>query len=183
MILTKNLYGLDICDRAAQLAQLAVIMKAREYDKDISSKVVELNITSIQDTNWFDPRVKECLMNDAENQLLAQEQIDLLQNTFKDAKEYGSIIDVKDFDFEVIKNPGHTFDSVSYYFKDDKVMFVGDFIFKDSVGRCDLPGGSKQELEESLEKIKSYPADVTLYPGHYEITTLGEEMKNNSYFR
>ncbi len=99
LILTKNLYGLDICDRASQLAQLAVIMKAREYDKDISSKVVELNITSIQDTNWFDSRVKECLMNGVTNQLLAQAQIDLLQKTFKDAKEYGSILDVKDFDF------------------------------------------------------------------------------------
>lgn len=99
LILTKNLYGLDICDRASQLAQLAVIMKAREYDKDISSKVVELNITSIQDTNWFDSRVKECLMNDVTNQLLAQAQIDLLQKTFKDAKEYGSILDVKEFDF------------------------------------------------------------------------------------
>ena len=100
LILTKNLYGLDICDRAAQLAQLAVIMKAREYDKDISSKVVELNITSIQDTNWIDSRVKECLMNGTKKQLLAQEQIDLLQNTFKDAKEYGSILDVKGFDFD-----------------------------------------------------------------------------------
>lgn len=99
LILTKNLYGLDICDRASQLAQLAVIMKAREYDKDISSKVVELNITSIQDTNWFDSRVKECLMNGVNNQLLAQSQIDLLQKTFKDAKEYGSILDVKEFDF------------------------------------------------------------------------------------
>lgn len=99
LILTKNLYGLDICDRASQLAQLAVIMKAREYDKDISSKVVELNITSIQDTNWFDSRVKECLMNGVTNQLLAQAQIDLLQKTFKDAKEYGSILDVKEFDF------------------------------------------------------------------------------------
>ena len=99
LILTKNLYGLDICDRASQLAQLAVIMKAREYDKDISSKVVELNITSIQDTNWFDSRVKECLMNGVNNQLLAQAQIDLLQKTFKDAKEYGSILDVKEFDF------------------------------------------------------------------------------------
>lgn len=99
LILTKNLYGLDICNRASQLAQLALIMKAREYDKDISSKVVELNITSIQDTNWFDSRVKECLMNGATNQLLAQSQIDLLQKTFKDAKEYGSILDVKDFDF------------------------------------------------------------------------------------
>ena len=99
LILTKNLYGLDICNRASQLAQLALIMKAREYDKDISSKVVELNITSIQDTNWFDSRVKECLMNGVTNQLLAQSQIDLLQKTFKDAKEYGSILDVKDFDF------------------------------------------------------------------------------------
>lgn len=99
LILTKNLYGLDICNRASQLAQLALIMKAREYDKDISSKVVELNITSIQDTNWFDSRVKECLMNGVTNQLLAQLQIDLLQKTFKDAKEYGSILDVKDFDF------------------------------------------------------------------------------------
>lgn len=99
LILTKNLYGLDICNRASQLAQLALIMKAREYDKDISSKVVELNITSIQDTNWFDSRVKECLMNGVTNQLLAQAQIDLLQKTFKDAKEYGSILDVKEFDF------------------------------------------------------------------------------------
>ena len=99
LILKNNLYGLDICDRAAQLAQLAVIMKAREYDKNISEKVNELNITSIQETNWIDARVKECLMNGVENKLLATQQIDLLIDTFRDAKEYGSIIDVKDFDF------------------------------------------------------------------------------------
>lgn len=101
LILTKNLYGLDICDRAAQLAQLAVIIKAREYDKNISNKVTELNITSIQESNWMsDSRVKECLMNGVENQLLAQSQIELLQTTFKDAKEYGSLLEMKDFDFE-----------------------------------------------------------------------------------
>jgi hypothetical protein len=101
LILTKNLYGLDICDRAAQLAQLAVVMKAREYDKNISNKVTELNITSIQESNWMsDSRVKECLMNGVDNQLLAQSQIELLQTTFNDAKEYGSILEVKDFDFE-----------------------------------------------------------------------------------
>lgn len=99
LILKNNLYGLDICDRAAQLAQLAIIMKAREYDKNISEKVNELNITSIQETNWIDERVKECLMNGVENKLLATSQIDLLIDTFRDAKEYGSIIDVKDFDF------------------------------------------------------------------------------------
>ena len=99
LILKNNLFGLDICDRAAQLAQLAVIMKAREYDKKISDKVKELNITSIQESNWIDERVKECLMNGAENKLLATSQIELLIDTFKDAKEYGSILKVKDFDF------------------------------------------------------------------------------------
>lgn len=99
LILTKNLYGLDICNRAGQLAQLALIMKAREYDKNIFNKNIELNITSIQDTNWIDSRVKEALMNNVSNQLLAQQQIENLVNTFKDAKEYGSILDVKDFDF------------------------------------------------------------------------------------
>lgn len=75
-------------------------MKAREYDKNIFNKNIELNITSIQDTNWIDSRVKEALMNDVSNQLLAQQQIENLVNTFKDAKEYGSILDVKDFDFK-----------------------------------------------------------------------------------
>lgn len=99
LILTKNLYGLDICNRAGQLAQLALIMKAREYDKNIFNKNIELNIASIQDANWIDDRVKEALMNNAPNQLLAQQQIENLIDTFEDAKEYGSIIDVKDFDF------------------------------------------------------------------------------------
>ena len=99
LILKNNLFGLDICDRAAQLAQLAVIMKAREYDKNISNKVKELNITSIQESNWIDNRVKEALLNNVDNNLLANSQVELLINTFKDAKEYGSIIDVRDFDF------------------------------------------------------------------------------------
>ena len=99
MILKNNLYGLDICDRAAQLAQFAVMMRSREYDKNILNKVIKLNITSIQDTNWIDNRVKEALLNRVENKILATHQVDLLIDTFRDAKEYGSIIDVKDFDF------------------------------------------------------------------------------------
>lgn len=100
LILRKNLYGLDICNRASQLAQLAVMMMAREYDKNIFDKNIELNITAIQDSNWVDSRVKDCLMSDVDNKLFAQNQIELLQDTFRDAKEYGSIIDVKDFDFD-----------------------------------------------------------------------------------
>lgn len=100
MILKNNLYGLDICDRATQLSQFAVMMKAREYDRNIFNKVSELNICSIKDTNWLDNLVAQELMKGVSDENQAKEQIKLLQDTFKDAKEYGSIIDVRDFDFD-----------------------------------------------------------------------------------
>ena len=84
--------------------------------------------------------------------------------------------------FEVIKNPGHSNDSVSYYFKDDKVMFVGDFLFLNSIGRTDLPTGSDIEMQKSLELIGKYPDDITLYPGHGDKTNLGYEKNNFKYY-
>lgn len=100
MILKNNLYGLDICDRAAQLSQFAVMMKAREYDRSIFDKVHNLNICSIKDTNWMETYITDELYNKAPNKEIAKEQIALLQDTFKDAKEYGSILDVKGIDFD-----------------------------------------------------------------------------------
>ena len=47
-------------------------------------------------------------------------------------------------------------DSITFYFKEDKVMFVGDFIFKDSIGRCDLSGGSINDMKKSIDIIKKY---------------------------
>ena len=90
---------------------------------------------------------------------------------------------IGDFKFDAIHTPGHSKDSVTFYFKDDNMMFIGDFIFKESVGRTDLPGGSNQELKESITKILNYPDDIILYPGHYEETTLGYERKNNPYLK
>ena len=72
-------------------------------------------------------------------------------------------------------------------------MFIGDFItiliwvgitiFKDSIGRTDLPGGSNTEMQESIKKILEYPEDTIIYPGHYEKTTLGYEKENNEYLK
>ena len=100
LILKNNLFGLDICNRAVQLAQFAVMMRAYQDDRNILNKITSINVMSIQETNWIDERVKEALMNGVENQLLAQQQIKNLVETFKDAKIYGSIIKVKDFDFD-----------------------------------------------------------------------------------
>lgn len=88
-----------------------------------------------------------------------------------------------DFKFEVIKNPGHTPDSISFYFYEYNFMFVGDFIFKGTIGRTDLEGGNSEEMKKSLHKISSYPKHVRLYPGHGEDTTLKEELQNNYFFK
>lgn len=89
---------------------------------------------------------------------------------------------IGNFEFQVIKTPGHSKDSVTYYFQEEKLMFVGDFIFQLSIGRMDLEGGSEIEMQESIEKIKVYPNDMTLYPGHGDKTTLAFEKQYNPYF-
>ena len=87
------------------------------------------------------------------------------------------------FNFEVIYTPGHKEDLITIYFKEEKCMFCGDFIFKDDIGRCDLAGGSESEMIKSIDKIKKYDKDITIYPGHGIKTTLGYEINNNPYFR
>lgn len=88
---------------------------------------------------------------------------------------------IGDFTFEVIFNPGHTMDSISLYFKEEKSLFCGDFIFYQSIGRTDL-GGSPTDMKESLKNILSYPDDTIIYPGHYEKTSLGNERDNLNFF-
>lgn len=89
---------------------------------------------------------------------------------------------IENFTFEVIYNPGHSKDSVSYYFKEENTLFGGDFIFYRSIGRCDLEGGDYNKMMSSISKIKKYPKDMKIYPGHGRKTTLEEEIKYNAYF-
>ena len=95
-----------------------------------------------------------------------------------DENEY----EINNFKFNIIKTPGHTSDSITFYFKEDNIMFTGDFIFKGTIGRTDLPTGDMKEMENSIEKIKKYNKDITLYPGHGDNTTLDYEINNNYFF-
>ena len=56
-------------------------------------------------------------------------------------------------------------------------------LYLKSIGRCDLPGGSEEEMKESINKILEYDDNITLYPGHNEQTNLGYEKKNNPYLK
>lgn len=93
-------------------------------------------------------------------------------------KEYN----IENFKFEVVYTPGHTSDSISFYFKEINSLFCGDFIFLESIGRCDLPTGDINTMKESINKIKDYPKNMIIYPGHGPKTTLQYEINNNPYF-
>lgn len=102
---------------------------------------------------------------------------------FKKSVSPSGDYEIGDFRFTVIDTPGHAKDSITFYFEEEQAMFVGDFIFKESIGRCDLPGGSELEMQESLQKIKNYPRKTKIYSGHGESTTLDYELKNNHYLK
>lgn len=110
---------------------------------------------------------------------LTKRSVKIFKKSNVEEKEYT----VGTFYFEVLFTPGHSKDSVSFYFKEEQELFVGDFIFKGCVGRWDLPGGDKAEMQQSISKIKAYDKSITLYPGHNESTTLGEEIETNPYLK
>ena len=87
------------------------------------------------------------------------------------------------FKFKVIKTYGHTMDSISFYFDKDKVMFTGDFLFYNTIGRCDLNESREDEMKKSIEKIKLYEDDIVVYPGHGRDTTLGREKMYNVFLK
>ncbi|MCM3595649.1 BREX-1 system adenine-specific DNA-methyltransferase PglX [Metabacillus idriensis] len=102
LILEKNLYGLDIDDRAAQLASFALMMKAREKSRRIFRQHVELNIYAIQESNHLD---KEGIMQLLGNSEEEKEEIGSVIETFIDAKNFGSILQplIIDYDKYFIK--------------------------------------------------------------------------------
>lgn len=85
--------------------------------------------------------------------------------------------------FKVLYAPGHTTDSAVFYFPKHNAAFVGDVIFKESVGRTDLEEGSWKTLENSIKtQVFTLPEETTLYPGHGPSTTVKYEKNYNPHF-
>lgn len=83
---------------------------------------------------------------------------------------------------QILHTPGHTPGGVCYHFPAYNALFSGDTLFRASVGRTDLPGGSTKTLLASLKEILSkYPDDTEVFPGHGYSTTIGYEKKNNPF--
>lgn len=96
MIVQNNLFGLDIDERASQLAYFAVMMKARSYDRRFLSRGIKPNVLAIKESNGMGGAVREELTTDAKMNAISQYLVD----TFRDAKELGSIITVEPKDYD-----------------------------------------------------------------------------------
>jgi glyoxylase-like metal-dependent hydrolase (beta-lactamase superfamily II) len=94
----------------------------------------------------------------------------------------GQTYQVGELSFQVIHCPGHTPGHVVLFEPAERKVFVGDCLFAGSIGRTDLPGGSTEQLMDSLfKKILPLGDDVEVYSGHGPITTIGKEKKTNPF--
>ncbi len=96
----------------------------------------------------------------------------------------GEIISLGKDSFKVLLTPGHSPGSVCFYHVEQNFMIGGDLIFKDGVGRTDLPGANPLDLIKSIrEQIFPLPDSLTIYSGHGPVTTWGREKEHNPYIK
>lgn len=94
----------------------------------------------------------------------------------------GQTLDFAGISFDVMHTPGHTPGGISLYNKEDGIVFAGDVLFADSIGRTDFPGGSFDTLVASIKnKLLTLAAETIVYSGHGPTTTIEHESKFNQF--
>ena len=94
----------------------------------------------------------------------------------------GQPLNLAGFSIQVFHTPGHTPGGCCYYIPREDVLFSGDTLFCQSIGRTDFPGGSMSQLVRSVqEKLLGLPEQTEVYPGHMDSTTIGQERMWNPY--
>ncbi len=108
----------------------------------------------------------------------------------EEAPEVGTIINENDIiefgnqKFVVLAVPGHSPGSVAFYSENGECVFVGDALFRGSIGRTDLAGGSQSQLIESIRtRLLTLAPDTVVYPGHGPKTSIREEKKSNPFLQ
>ena len=165
-ILKNNLFGLDIDDRAAQLAYFAVMMKARQYDRRLLTRGIQPNIYSIRESNGINRNQLKFFgwsMSEVERNT-ALTQFEYLLDTFRDAKEYGSILNVDMLDWGLL------------------YRFVGTVDYSDQISMDELNlEGTKDELwtlvEQGAVLAQKYDVVVT-NPPYMAVSNAGAKVND-----
>lgn len=96
----------------------------------------------------------------------------------------GDLVTLGPAEFRVLHTPGHTQGSVSLWIPAEKKLIAGDTLFRDSIGRTDLPGGNPRQILRSIEdKLLRLPEETIVVPGHGGNTTIGREKERNPFLQ
>ena len=89
-----------------------------------------------------------------------------------------------DAEFHILHTPGHTQGSISIWIPAENKLIAGDTLFRDSIGRTDLPGGDCRQILRSIhEKLLALPETAVVIPGHGPNTTIGREKERNPFLQ
>jgi hydroxyacylglutathione hydrolase len=126
------------------------------------------------------------ILTDRQSNLSFLTGLELIDNAIEAdfTLEEGNVIEQAGIKLEVLHTPGHTPGGICLYSKKEQIIFVGDTLFADSIGRADMPGGSMSQLIKGIkEKLLMLPDKTIVYPGHGPQTTIGRERTHNPYLR
>lgn len=96
----------------------------------------------------------------------------------------GVVLQLGTADFQILQTPGHTQGSLSVWIPQQKKLVAGDTLFRDSIGRTDLPGGNSRQLLASIKtRLLDLPEQTVVIPGHGQDTTIGREKEKNPFLQ
>jgi glyoxylase-like metal-dependent hydrolase (beta-lactamase superfamily II) len=100
-----------------------------------------------------------------------------------DARD-GNVVKLSDTEFQIMHTPGHTQGSISVWIPAENKLIAGDTLFRDSIGRTDLPGGDTRQILRSIhDKLLPLPDEATVVAGHGPNTTIGRERERNPFLQ
>lgn len=178
--------GLDARDligflKQHQLTPLAVVLTHGHVDHIVGTAALRQNFPQIR---VYIHKLDAPMLIDAQANLSAFAGLAFTTEPADILLVEGDIIEQAGITLRVFHTPGHTPGGICLYAEQEGLVFVGDTLFADSVGRTDFPGGDMDQLIEGIRtKLLILPDATAIYPGHGMRTTIGREKRSNPYIQ